>query len=110
MEAAALLLGLVGQKLDAARANAPGGKVNDPEEGRVLVRIFHEPQVGQGMLDLGALKKPQAPKDAIRQAGLKEGLLDHAGLGVAAIEHGHLTAQQPLLNEAANLLDHPTGF
>ena len=110
IEAAALLLGLVGQQLNAAGADAPRGEVHHPKEGRVLVRILHEPQVGQRMLDLGPLEKPQPAKDPVRHAGLEQGLLDHARLRIASIEHSHLAAQKALLNQAANLFYQPLGL
>ena len=110
VQTAALLLGLIGKQFDASGPDAPRGKVHHPQEGGVLVRILHEPQIGQCMLDLSPFKKPQAPKDTVGHARLKERLLHHPGLGVAAIEHRHLAAHHPLLNQATHLVDQPLGL
>ena len=66
------------QHLERARADAARRQVDDALEGRVVVAVADQPQVGERVLDLGPLEEPQAPVDAVRDAPGEQVLLEHA--------------------------------
>ena len=84
--------GHVLQLLQAARANAARRKVHHPHEAGVVVGVLQQAQVGQRVLDLGALKEAQAAVHAVGHAGIEERRLNHPALRIAAVEHGNLLA------------------
>jgi hypothetical protein len=51
-------------------------------------RVEHQPQVGEHVLDLAALEERDAADDAIVDAVAAQLLLEHARLGVGAVEDG----------------------
>ena len=62
---------LILQGLDAARPNTAGRKIHDPQKRSVIVQIFHQPEVGQGMLDFRTFKKSQPTEYTISNARIK---------------------------------------
>jgi hypothetical protein len=100
------------QLLDAARADAARREVDHAQEAGVVVRVLQQAQVGQRVLDFGALEEAQAAVHAVRHAGVEQRRLDHPALRVAAVEHGDLLARNARLgalvaHQVAHLLDHP---
>ena len=71
--------------LYAARANAARGKVDDAQQGVVVVGVYGKAQVGKGVFDFLAFVEAQAAVYSIRYGSLKKLLLDDARLGVAAV-------------------------
>ena len=62
------------------------------------------------MLDLGSLEESKAPVDLVGNASVKERLLNHARLGIAAIEHGNLAAKAALVHQGLDLFNQPMGL
>ena len=110
MQAAALRLGGVLQVFQAARADAAGGKVHHPREGGVIVGVGDQAQVGQRMLDLGALEEAQAAIDAIGQAGIEQRVFKRAALRVAAVEQGDFGAGMAIARQRLDFLDDEARF
>ena len=95
------------QLLDRARADAARREVHHPQERGVVVRVLHQPQVGQRMLDLGALEEAQPAVDTVRDAGREQRVLEHARLRVRAVQDRHVGPHPALGDQAARLLDQP---
>ena len=57
------------QLLDRAHADAPRGEINHAQESGVIVRIVHQLQIGNRVLDLGALEVALATVHVVRNAG-----------------------------------------
>ena len=72
------------QLLERARADAARRKVDDAQERAVVVGRRDEAQVGERVLDLGALEEAHAAVDAVRHAGAEQRVLEHARLRVAS--------------------------
>jgi hypothetical protein len=64
--------GRVLQRLDAARADAARREVHHAQEAGVVVGVLEQAQVGQRVLDLGALEEAQAAIHAVGQAGVEQ--------------------------------------
>ena len=95
------------QLLDRARADAACRKVHHPQEAGVVVRVLDQAQIGQRMLDLGALEEAQPAVDAVGHAGIEQRRLQHARLRVAAVEDGDLGARGAGAVQLLGLLEHP---
>ena len=95
------------QLFDRTRTDAAGREIHHSQKGGVIGRVFHQPQIGQGVLDFGPLEKPQPAIHPVRDSGRKKGVLEHAGLRIRAIEDGHVVAQPAFGNQAAGFLDQP---
>ena len=98
------------QLLDRTRANAARRKIHHAQQAGVVVRVVEQAQIGQRMLDLGALEEAQATIDAIRQAGAKQRGLDDPALRVAAIQQRDLLARPAFGQQALDLVDQPVGL
>ena len=69
----------------SVRAPMPrGGKLTTRRNAPSSSGFGDQPQVGQRMLDLGALEEAHAAVDAVRHAGVEQRMLDHARLRVAS--------------------------
>ena len=99
--------GHVLQLLHAARANAARREVDHAHEAGVVVGVFEQAQIGQGVFDFGALKKAQAAVHAVSDAGVEERGFHHPALGVAAVEHGDFLVVHALAVQLADFVDHP---
>ncbi len=107
VQRAAVGFGRVLQLLEAACANATRRKVNYPAPAGVVVRVFKQAQIRQGVLDFGPLKKAQPAVHPVGHAGVEQGGFNDSALGVAAVQHGHGVAPQPLAAQRAQLFHHP---
>ena len=95
------------QLLDGARTDAAGREVDHPQEAGVVVRVLDQAQVGERVLDLGALEEAQATIDLVRNAGIEQRALEHPALRVAAVEQRDLVARRPFPVQRLGLLDEP---
>ena len=68
----------------------PGRRVDHPLEGGVGVPVVDQPHVGEGILDLRPLEETVSPVNAVGDSGEHQRLFDHPGLGVGAVQHGHV--------------------
>jgi hypothetical protein len=84
-ERTARALGLFAQHVEAARADAARWQVHDALERGVVVAVRNQAQVGERILDLGALEEPQATIDAIGMRADRR-FFEHARLGVRAVQ------------------------
>ncbi len=94
----------------AAVADAARRRVHDPLEGGVVVAVFDQAQIGEGVLDLGALEETQSSVDSIGDAVGHQRLFEYPRLGVGAIEDGHLRAAGAPLHGLAHPVDHKPGL
>ena len=104
-EAAQAAIGRVLQLLDRARADAARRKIHHAREGGVVVGIRGEAQVGERVLDFLALEEPQAAVDAVGDFGAEERVLEHARLGVRAVEQRHFRKRHALAMQCLHLVD-----
>ena len=75
-------------RLDRARADAAGRRVDDARQAQIIARRLDDAQVGQHVLDLRAVKKARAADNAVRDAVALEGIFELVALRVHAVEHG----------------------
>ena len=95
-EARLLLVRELQGRLDRARADAAGGRVDDARQAQVVVRRLDDAQIGEHILDLGAVKKARAADNAVRDAVALEGIFELVALRVHAVEHGVVAEVDPL--------------
>ena len=68
-------------------ADAAGRGVDDARQAQVVRRGGNHAQVGEDILDLGAVKEARAADDAVGDAAAFKGVFKLVGLGVHAVEH-----------------------
>ena len=66
------------QVFERTGADAARREVHHPQEGAVVVGVLDQPQVGQGMLDLGPLEEAQAAVDLVGHPGRKQRVFQDA--------------------------------
>ncbi len=93
------------QLLDAARADAARGKVDDAQQRVVVVGVLHQAQIGERMLDLLPLEEAQAAVHAIGKPGRHQRVFQHARLGVGTVQQRHLGQVHALARERPDFLD-----
>ena len=59
------------------------------------------------MLDFGTLEKAQPAIYPVRYACIEQGGFDHAALGVAAVQNGHVLASVAFAQQLANFVHNP---
>ena len=99
-------LPLVGPRLEARErrvADAAARPVGDAQERDRVVRVVEHLEVGDEVLDLGALVEARAADHLVRDALAHEDVLEHAALRVGAVEDGDLAAREALLDEQRDL-------
>ena len=74
--------------------DAPGRVVHHPQQAEVVAGVVDDAEVGQHILDLGALEEAEAPHHPVGDAVALEGHFHLVGQGVHAVEDG---AVLPLL-------------
>jgi len=72
-------------------ADAARRQIDDAAQALVVIRVVHDAQVSQRVLDLPALEEPHTSHQAIRDLGAQEGVLHRTGLGVCAIHNRAVT-------------------
>jgi|GEM_PF-1450627 len=85
-ERLAALAGSIAHLFQGLLADAARRHVHHPLEGRVVVAEAGEVEVGEHVLDLGALEEAQAAVDAVGQLLVDQRLFQHPRLGVGAVE------------------------
>ncbi len=98
------------QTVDGGLADAAGRLVDDAQKVFGIGGIGKYGQIGQEVLDLLALVKMQAANDGVGDFVLEEGVFEHAGLGVGAVQDGDPAPGQPTLMQVQHTLRHLFGF
>ena len=83
---------LIGKRLEATQvgfAHLAAGHVADAQEGEV-VALVDEAQVGEGILDFGAVEEADAAPDDVVDAGMDECLFDASAQVTGAIKDGEV--------------------
>ncbi len=92
-------------------ADPPLGGVEDPAQRDLVGRVDQHPQVGDRVAHLAALVEAHPADDLVGLAGPDEHLLEHAGLGVGAVEDRDVGRPHPgLVGERVDLLRHEAGL
>ena len=77
------------QRFHHALSDAARRHVDHAPEAHIVMRIEHEPQVCEGILDLLPFVEPDAADDLVRDAGAPQRVFKRPRLRVGAIEHRH---------------------
>ena len=96
--------------LDSARAYATRRPIDDALECAVIIAVGDQPEVSEGVLDLGALEEAQPAVDPIRYSCVDKPLFEHARLRVGAIQDRRVGADVTLINPVAQAGDHKIRF
>ena len=78
------------EHVHGGRADSAGRGVDHALERQQVARPYDEPEIGQGVLDLGALPEPQTAHDPVGHAAAGELLFEGPGLSIGAHQHRHL--------------------
>ena len=100
-------VGDVLQLFDAARPDAARRDVDDAHEAGVVVRVLQQPQVGQRVFDLGALKKPQTAIHPVGHTGVEQRGFHHPALRVAAVQQRDFLAHHAVPHQLPDFVDKP---
>ena len=84
-------------------ADSPFRHVEDALQAHRVVRVAKHLQVGHGIADFAAVVELDAADHGIGDAALVQDFLKDAGLGVEAVQHGHVAVVQPLPQQALGL-------
>ena len=101
---------LAAHHIEALGADAARRQVDHALEGGVVVAVGDEPQIGERVLDLGALEEAQAAVHLVRHARRHERLFEGARLRVRAVEHGDLAARAALRHPLLDAVQHELGL
>ena len=103
--------GIVAELLQCARADFPARHVHHPQEGGIVVRVNHQPQVRHRILDLVLGEERLAAGDAVGNLVGLQLHLQQPGLVVAPVKHCEILEIQAVLQLLVeNLGSHPLGF
>ena len=91
------------EPLDRRVADPAPGTVGDPHQRDRVVRVVEEREVGDRILDLGALVEARAADHLVRDALPDEHVLEHARLCVRAVEDRELGGGRARLDEPRDL-------
>jgi hypothetical protein len=94
--------------VQGAVADAARGGVHRALERRIVGAVGDHAQVGQGVLDFGALEEAHAAVDAVRHLLGDQRFFERARLRVAAVEHRRLAVAAAVAHPLAHALDHVT--
>ena len=87
-------------------ADAAPRRVHDAAEGHRVGRVHEQREVGERVLDLGALVEARAADDLVADAVAHQHVLEHAALRVGPVEDGDLVARGALVDEPLDLGHH----
>jgi hypothetical protein len=90
------LAGIVGEALQRGRPDLASRRIDDPQEGSVVLRVGEETQIGHQVFHLGSGEERGAAAQEVGDIVLAQGLLEWACLMVAAIEDGDVAEGSPL--------------
>jgi hypothetical protein len=91
-------------------ADATARRVDHPPEGHGVGRVDEQREVGQRVLDLRPLVEARAADYLVGDSIADEHVLEHARLGVGAVEDRDVVARVPLVDEALHLRHHEASF
>jgi hypothetical protein len=74
------------------------------------VQVVHQLQVGNRVLDFGALEEALAAIHAIGNGRAEQRMFDHPRLRIGAVEHGDLAARPAFGDQVLDLFDDPLRF
>ena len=100
------LLGLVHGDV----ADLPGGHVDNATQTQVIGGVVDETQIGQHILDLGAVEEFHAAHHTVRHTVALEGIFQCVGLGVHAVQHGAVPPVGAPVVRHHNLAHHEVGL
>jgi hypothetical protein len=105
------LAGIAAERLQRAGADATPGRADGADEGRVVVTVGEQAQVGGDVLDLGLLEEGLAARQQVGDALVAQKLFERARLEVAAVED-RIVAESAAMFEAVSLQlhDHRLGL
>ena len=83
---------------------------NPADEVAFVGGVGQQRQIGDGVLDLGALVELGPPDHLVGNFGPDERVLEHPRLGVGPVEHGDLAATDTLVDEPLDLAEHEPGL
>ena len=87
-------------------ADPPPRRVDDAPEGHGVGGVHEHRQVGQGVLDLGALVEAGAADHLVGDAVAHQVVLEHPRLGVGPVEDRHVVARRALVHQPLDLGHH----
>ena len=96
-------VGVGDEPLQRRVADAAAGPVGDPHQRDGVGRVVEHRQVGDRVLDLGALVEARAADHLVRDLLAHEHVLEHAALRVRPVEDGDLRRRPAVLDEARDL-------
>ncbi len=104
-------LGHFNERLDGLGPEASRRGVENAQQADLVGRVEDQAKVGDQVLDLAPAVEALGADQAIRQAGLEEGLFQGAGLGVGAVHHRAI-ARVGLVGQCqtGNGVDHELGL
>ena len=82
------------------------GRVRHAREGDDVLRVGEDGQVGDRVLDLGALVELRAADDLVADLAAHERVLEHPRLRVGPVEDRDLRARHALVDEPLDLAHH----
>ena len=100
------LLGLI----HGGVSDLPGRHVDDAAQAQVIGGIVDHAQIGQHILDLGAIKELHAAHHLVGHAVAFEGVFQRVGLGVHPIKHGVLPPVHTAIVGHHDLSHHEIGL
>ncbi len=106
----AALAGGGAQGVDGSLADAARRRVQNAQEGHIVVGKHGEAHIGQGVLDFGALVKAEAAEQAVAHSAGAKSLFKGAGLRVGAVEHGVRAAESSAAASSATRRGDIFGF
>ena len=100
--------GRILQLLHTACPNATRRKIHNAQETGVVVGVFQNSQVGQGVFNLSAFEEAQPSINLIRHTRIEQRRLHHATLRIAAIQDRDFFARQAIaFDQLTNFVDQP---
>ena len=105
------LSGIAAEFLQRGVADAALGRGDGADEGRVVVGVGDQPQIGDDVLDLGAVEERCAAADGVGNALGAQLFLEGARQMIAAIQDGVVGKPRAMLELVRHQLHHHTlGF
>ena len=103
-------LGLVADHVQRLGADAARRQVHHALERGIVGAAGNQAQIRQRVLDFGALEEAQAAVHAIRNARRHEDFFEHPGLGVRAVQDGHVAPRATLVHPFADAVHDELGL
>ena len=106
------MVGGIGEPLNGGFTDAPLGRVQHPQQADGVGRVHQQLQIGEHVLDLAPVVEAQATHNDVRDTPPHQRLLHRPGLGIGAIQHGHIPPTQIRVGrfEHAHAVHHRLGL